>query len=58
MIYFVLTDGKHPFGEDIHERERNIKNNKPDLSEQKGESFAISDLCSPCIQSIVRGRGT
>ena len=49
IIHFVMTGGKHPFGEDLIRRDANIIDNKFDLSVLSGEYAKYKTL----IQSMI-----
>ena len=51
IIYFVLSNGNHPFGEPIR-REVNILDGKSNLSDLKGEDeFTVKDLVFAMINN-------
>jgi serine/threonine-protein kinase/endoribonuclease IRE1 len=55
VFYYLLTDGKHPFG-DLFSRDRNIIENNPDLLELKESDMEAVDIIERMIESNVEKR--
>ena len=58
MVHFVLTGGKHPFGEDIIRRDANIVDNKFDLSALSHEHSKYKTLIEDMISHDPNSRPT
>ena len=50
LLYYVLSDGCHPFGENIHRRNANIIDNLPDLSKIEENECDLKQLISEMIE--------
>ena len=50
VIYFVLSNGKHPFGDRYDEAHQNIKKNRYTLDDLDVEGSAARDL----IESMIK----
>ena len=49
LLYYVLSDGNHPFGENIHRRNANIIDNLPDLSKIQENGCGLKQLIGEMI---------
>ena len=58
LMFFSMTDGKHPFGERLIRREMNILDNMPDLSSLKGDYTVYESLIRSMISSDPHTRPT
>ena len=58
LMFFSMTDGKHPFGERLIRREMNILDNMPDLSSLKGDYTVYESLIRSMISSDPHARPT
>ena len=58
LMFFSMTDGKHPFGEHLIRREINILDNKPDLSALKRDCKVYENLIRSMISNDPKSRPT
>ena len=58
LIFFSMTDGKHPFGEHLIHREMKILENMPDLSSLKGDYRVYENLIRSMISKHPNSRPT
>ena len=58
LIYFLLTDGKHPFGDDLIRRDTNVLDNKFLLSALKTKHSIYKDLIEKMISHDSKTRPT
>lgn len=54
LFYYVLSEGKHPFGEPLR-RQANILSGEYQLSDLKGESFQI-ELARMLISKLISSK--
>lgn len=51
LFYYVLSEGKHPFGDALR-RQANILINESNLNELKGETYSIA-VRKPLIEALI-----
>ena len=58
LVYFLLTDGKHPFGDDLIRRDTNVLDNKFHLSALNAKHSIYKDLIEKMISHDSKTRPT
>ena len=58
LMFFSMTDGKHPFGERLSRRETNISDDMPNLSALKGDYTVYENLIRSMISKHPNSRPT
>ena len=58
LMFFLMTEGKHPFGERLSRREANILDNRPDLSALKNDYQVYENLIRSLISYDPNSRPT